>query len=273
MSSKSKDELSFIEHLEELRWHILKSLCAIIICGLVLFIFKDFLLSILMGPTRGSFPTYGWMCDMSARIGLGETLCFSPPDVTFQNVGTAEAFTLHITVSFMAGFIVAFPYVFYQFWSFIKPGLYEKEQKAARGVVIICSLLFLIGVSFGYFIVSPFAISFLLDYSFGGENIPTMASYVASMRMFTLPAGLIFELPIVIHFMSKVGLVTAQFMRTYQKHAFVIILIVASILTPPDVITQFLIAIPLFILYQLSIFIAKRNEKKYAKEIGTDEKA
>ncbi len=266
MSAKSKDDLSFIEHLEELRWHILKSLGAIIICGMAFFIFKDFLLSILMGPTRADFPTYGWMCDLSSKIGMGETLCLTPPNVQFQNVGTAEAFTLHITVSFMAGFIAAFPYIFYQFWQFIRPGLYEKEQVAARGVVLVCSFLFLTGVCFGYFIVAPFAISFLLDYSFGGTNIPTTASYVSSMRMFTLPAGLIFELPIVVHFMSKVGLVTAEFMRTYQKHAFVIILIVASILTPPDVITQFLIAIPLFILYQLSIFIARRNEKKYAKE-------
>lgn len=266
MSATAKDDLSFIEHLEELRWHILKSLGAIIIFGLAFFVFKDFLLSILMGPTRADFPTYGWMCNMSAKLGMGETLCLDPPNVEFQNIGTAEAFTLHITVSFMFGFIAAFPYVFYQFWQFIRPGLYEKEQKAARGVVFICSLLFLIGVLFGYYIVSPFAISFLLDYQFGGVNTPTMASYVGSMRMFTLPAGLIFELPIVIHFMSKVGLVTAKFMRTYQKHAFVIILIVASILTPPDVITQFLIAVPLFILYQLSIFIAKRNEKKYAKE-------
>jgi len=266
MSSKSKDDLSFIEHLEELRWHIIRALIAIVGAGTFFFIFKTFTTNLLMGPTKADFWTYRWMCNLSEKLNLGEGLCFGPPDIIFQNVGVAEPFTLHITVSFMLGFVAAFPYVFYEFWKFIKPGLYEKEQKAVRGVVTICSILFFIGVCFGYFILAPFAISFLLKYDFGGSNIPTMASYVASIKMFTLPSGLIFELPIVVYFLARVGLITADFMRQYQKHAFVVILIVAAILTPPDVITQFLIAIPLYVLYQLSIFIARQQEKKYNKE-------
>lgn len=264
----SKDNLTFLEHLEELRWHIIRALAVIVIIGSVFFVFKEFTENLIMAPTNPEFITYGLICDFSSYIGMGESLCFNPPTFAPQNIGVAEAFTLHITVSFLLGFVVSFPFVFYEFWKFIRPGLYEKEQKAVRGVVIICSLLFILGVAFGYFILAPFAITFLLNYDFGGVNIPTMASYVGSIKMFTLPAGLIFELPIVVFFLSKVGLVTSASMRQYQKHAFVVILIVAAILTPPDVITQFLIAIPLYILYQVSILIAKRNEKKLEKEMA-----
>ncbi|MBT8221058.1 MAG: twin-arginine translocase subunit TatC [Bacteroidia bacterium] len=266
--SKTKDDLTFLEHLEELRWHIIRSLIAIVVVGSVFFGMKGVTEGLIMGPTNPDFVTYGLICKLSQSLGLGEGLCFSPPAFAPQNIGVAEAFTLHITVSFLIGFVAAFPYVFYEFWKFIRPGLYDKEQKAIRGIVIICSLLFILGVGFGYFIIAPFAITFLLNYDFGGTNIPTMASYVGSMKMFTLPAGLIFELPIVVYFLSKVGLITSAFMKKYQKHAFVIILILAAILTPPDIITQFLIAIPLYILYQVSILIAKRMEKKREKEMN-----
>lgn len=265
----NKDDLTFIEHLEELRWHIIRSLIAIGILGIILFIFKSFTETLLKWPTYENFPTRVWLCEMSEKFNLGEGLCLPAPNIdSLIHVGVAEPFTMHIKVSFTLGFIAAFPYIFYEFWKFIKPGLYEKEQKAVSGIVIICSLLFFLGVVFGYFIIAPFATTFLMNYSFGGINTPTMASYIGLMRMFTLPSGLIFELPIVVYFLSKLGLVTAAGMRQYQKHAFIVILIVASIVTPPDVITQFLIAIPLFILYQLSIFIAKRQEKKLAKEMS-----
>lgn len=266
---KNKDDLTFIEHLEELRWHIIRSLIAVGVVGIFFFIFKSLTIALIKSPTYENFPTRVWLCKVSEKFSLGEALCLPAPNITnLQHIGVAEPFTMHISVSFMLGFIVAFPYIFYEFWKFIRPGLYEKEQKAVRGIVLICSLLFFIGVLFGYFIIAPFATTFLMNYSFGGINTPTMSSYISMMKMFTLPSGLIFELPIVVYFLAKIGLVTAEGMRTYQKHAFIVILIVASVVTPPDVITQFLIAIPLFILYQISILIAKRQEKKLEAEMA-----
>ena len=194
---------------------------------------------------------------------MGKTLCMVPP--AFQLIATefGEKFIVHIKVSVMLGFVVSFPYVFYQFWSFIAPGLYEEERKAARGVVFICSSLFIAGILFGYFIISPFAVSFLAGYEIKDvASTTTLSSYVSYMMMFTIPTGVIFELPVVVFFLAKVGLITAEFMQTYRRHAFVVILILAAIITPPDVVTQLLIGFPLYILYEISIIIARRVEKK-----------
>ena len=157
--------------------------------------------------------------------------------------------------------------VFYEFWSFIKPGLYPEERKYTRGIVFTCSVLFLIGVLFGYFVIAPFAINFLGSYEvFNVSNKPQLRSFLTYMVMFTIPAGLIFELPILVYFLAKVGLVTAEGMKTYRRHAIIGILMVAAILTPPDVVTQFLIGVPLFLLYEISIFIARRVERGEARK-------
>jgi sec-independent protein translocase protein TatC len=164
----------------------------------------------------------------------------------------------------MLGFVVAFPYVFYEIWRFVKPGLHKNEKNATRGVVFVCSLLFISGVLFGYYVISPFAISFLSNYTVGEltVNAPTLSSYVGYMIMFTLPAGLIFELPIVVYFLAKMGIMGPKTMKMYRKHALVGILVLAAMITPPDVITQFLIAIPLYTLWEISIIIAKRVYKE-----------
>ncbi|MEM6378335.1 MAG: twin-arginine translocase subunit TatC [Bacteroidota bacterium] len=267
------NEMSFLDHLEELRWHILRSLAAISITGIVLFIFGGWLFdAVIFGPTHDTFISYRVICNLSEQLGLGDSMCFGPPEFNPISVGVAENFIMSIKVSFIMGFFVAFPYVFYQIWSFIRPGLYKNERIATRGIVAICSFLFIIGVLFGYYIISPFAINFLVGYTIPGvTNSPTLSSFVTYMIMFTAPAGLIFELPIVVYFLSKVGLVTPDVMRTYRRHAIIAVLILAALITPPDVVTQFLIGIPLFILYEISIFVSRRVVKK--EEAKWDPKA
>jgi len=261
-------EMSFLEHLEELRWHIIRSLLAIVIIGIVLFLVQDWLFrSVIFGPTHKDFISYRAICDLSQQIGLGERMCFSPPEFRQQAIGFGESFITSIKVCFIAGFIAAFPYVFWEIWRFISPGLYDKERNATRGVVFICSFLFILGVLFGYFIIAPFAVNFLAGYTIPGvENAPTLSSFINYMVMFTAPAGLIFELPIVVYFLSKIGLVTPQLMRTYRRHSIIFILLLSALITPPDVVTQFLIGIPLFILYEISIIISRRVEKQEKKK-------
>jgi sec-independent protein translocase protein TatC len=261
-------EMSFFDHIEELRWHIVKSVAAIIAVGIVIFLLGDAVFqNIIFGPKEEWFLSYRAICNLSNAIGLGDNLCFSPPPFEVQATQFAEAFITHIKVAFIGGFVVAFPYVFYQIWSFIKPGLYEEEQKAARGTVFICSVLFSLGVLFGYFIISPFAVNFLAGYEIPGVvNNPTLSSYVSYMVMFTVPAGVAFELPVVMYFLARVGLVSSDFLRSYRKHSVVVILILAAIITPPDVVTQCLIGIPLYFLYEASIIIVSRVEKKAALE-------
>lgn len=268
-ASVEEAEMSFLDHLEELRWHIIRSLIAIVAIGIVLFIFKDWYFdTVLLGPTQEGFVSYAFFCNLSEWLHISGALCFEPPNFQIQAIEFAETFIIHVKTAFIGGFVAAFPYIFYEIWKFIQPGLYKNEQKVTRGVVFICSTLFLIGVLFGYYVISPFAINFLMGYNLPGViNNPTISSVIGYMVMFTLPAGLIFELPIVVYFLSKLGLVTANGMKQYRKHSLIGILALSAIITPPDVVTQFLIGIPLYILYELSIGIAKRGEKQYNKDL------
>lgn len=259
-------EMSFLEHLEELRWHLVRAVVGTVLIAVVVFVAGNFVFdAILFGPTKPEFISYRIIC----RLG-GEALCFTPPPIEFITPNFGEKFLTHIKISLMLGLMVAFPYVFWELWRFVRPGLYENERRATRGIVLICSLLFILGVGFGYFVIAPFAVTFLASYNVQGIETATtsLSSFVNYMIMFTLPAGLVFELPVVVYFLAKVGLVTADFMRTYRKHALVIILLAAAIITPPDVVTQFLIGIPLYILYEISIFIAQRIEKQEAEKLA-----
>lgn len=264
-SPEVEKEMSFLDHLEELRWHVIRSLIAIASVGIIFFIFKNWYFdTVLLGPTRKDFVSYAFFCNISEWLRISGALCFEPPEFSIQAVKFAETFIIHIKTAFIGGFVAAFPYVFYEIWRFIRPGLYPEERKVTSGVVFICSSLFIIGVLFGYFVIAPFAINFLMGYTLPGvENNPTISSLMVYMVMFTLPAGLIFEMPIVVYFLSKLGLVTPEWMRKYRRHSIIGILALSALLTPPDVVTQFLIGIPLYILYELSIGIAKRGEKQY----------
>ena len=262
--NKGESEMSFLEHLEILRWHIIRSIIAIFTCAIGIFlVHKWFFKTIIMAPTREDFFSYRVFCKISNWIGLGDRMCIKPPEFEVIAVGFGETFITSIKVSIIAGFILAFPYVLYEVWKFIKPGLYDKEAKLARGFVGVCSILFLLGVLFGYFIISPFAVNFLAGYNLPDVvNKPSLASYIGYLIMFTAPAGLTFELPVIVYFLAKLGVVNDKMMRKYRRHAIVFILGGSAILTPPDIITQFLIGIPLFFLYEISIIIAKRIQKE-----------
>jgi len=274
MSKNQTKEMSFFEHLEELRWHILRSLLVVTLAGIVLFIFQDwFFKQVIFGPTQKDFFSYQFICKLSHAVGLGDNMCFSPPEFKKQAIGFGEAFITSVSISFTAGLIFAFPYVFWELWRFVSPGLYAAERNAARGVVFICSFLFMMGVGFGYYIIAPFAINFLVGYTIPGvENTPTLDSYIGYMVMFTLPMGLVFELPIVVYFLAKVGLIGPGTMRDFRRHAVVVILIVAAFLSPPDAVSQVLIALPLFGLYEVSILVAAREANKRAKREAEEEK-
>lgn len=269
-SGTEEAEMSFMEHLEVLRWHIIRSLIAVIIVAIVVFIAKDIVFDyIIFAPKYDWFLPYQTMCSFSEMIGMGQQMCITPPDFDVIATQFGERFIVHIKVSIILGIIVAFPYIFYEFWKFIRPGLYEEEQKAARGIVFVCSALFLTGVCFGYFVISPFAVTFLAGYEIADVRSTTsLSSFVTYMTMFTLPAGLIFELPIVVYLFSKLGIIGPDFLRTYRKHAFIIILMLSAMITPPDIVTQFLISIPLYILYEVSIRISKRVVAQREKELA-----
>ena len=260
---EKENEMSFLEHLEELRWHLIRSVIAIVVVAIVVFITEDFVFgSVIYGPRNAGFLSYRALC------ALSEQLCFTPRPIHLQAIEVGEQFFTHMKVSFVMGFVVTFPYIFWEIWRFVKPGLYKKEQEATTGVVLVCSTLFLTGICFGYFVISPFALNFLLGYDLAGEILaaPTLSSYVNTMAMVTLPSGLVFELPIAVYFFTKLGLLTPEIMRNYRRHSLIIILILAAIITPPDIVTQCLIGVPLFILYEASIFISERVIRKQKQE-------
>ncbi len=261
-----EQEMSFLDHLDVLRKHILRSLIAVIVCGIIIYVLGNTIFDkIIFGPKSPGFISYKLFCNLSEWLSI-DALCMQPVPFEIITVGLGEAFMTHLKVAFVGGIVMAFPYIFYQFWQFIKPGLRSKEIRTTRGVVFVCSFLFVLGVLFGYFIISPFAINFLAGYEVSSVvNTVTLTSFVNYMVMFTLPTGIAFELPLVIFYLAKLGVVTPEGMRQYRRHAAIVILIVASIITPPDAITQLLIGVPIYILYEMSIFIAAREVKKYEK--------
>ncbi|MFL2616905.1 MAG: twin-arginine translocase subunit TatC [Flavobacteriaceae bacterium] len=261
------NEMSFLDHLEDLRWHILRSFIAILICGSIAFIFKDFIFDkIIFGPKNVDFFTYEILCKISNFIGFNDGFCITELPFRIQSRTMAGQFSAHIWTSIASGFIISFPFVLYQFWSFISPGLYLNEKKHARGFIFISSILFFIGVLFGYYVICPLSINFLGNYTVSSEifNDFDLSSYIGLVRASVLASGLIFELPIIIYFLTKIGLVTPEILVKYRKFALVGVLILAAVITPPDVASQIIVAIPIVILYQISIYISrivvKRNK-------------
>lgn len=260
--------MGFLDHLEALRWHILRAAFSILVCGIIVFSAKEFTFNTLIfGPLRKDFITYRFLCS------LGEAACMSPPNITLTTREFGEQFFVHFRVAFWLGLILSFPLVVWEIWKFVKPGLYENERKVTRGIVLVCSLLFLSGVMFGYFVIAPFAITWLGNYSVGmaAVNAPTLSSYVNYITMFTIPTGLIFELPMGAYFLGKIGIISSAFLRNYRRHAIVIIFIVAAIVTPPDVVSQILISLPVLVLYEVSIMVVRSIERKDALALEASE--
>ncbi|MCH2489708.1 MAG: twin-arginine translocase subunit TatC [Flavobacteriales bacterium] len=263
-------EMSFLDHLEELRWHLIRATIAVVLMASIAFIAKSFIFDVLLlGPKQADFPTYRLLCKAARFIGM-ESFCFEELPFRIQSRTMAGQFSAHIWTSITAGFIVAFPYVLYEFWKFISPGLRNEERKTSRGFIIVASFLFFIGVLFGYYVVTPLSINFLGSYKVSEQvfNDFDLSSYISLVRASVLASGLIFELPIIIYFLTKIGVVTPEFLRKYRKFALVIVLIISAVITPPDIASQVIVAVPVVILYEISIYISKavvRKQKRKAK--------
>ena len=254
----TQKEMTFLEHLEELRWHLIRSLVAIVVLGIVVFLAKDFVWHhIILAPSRLDFWTYQMLCRAGEWL-QSEGLCISDLPFIIQSRKMTGQFTMHITTSFLIGLIISFPYVFWEIWSFIAPGLYDKERKSTRGAVFFVSLLFMIGVFFGYYIISPLSVNFLSHYKVDATimNEFELTNYVTTISMIVLSTAILFQLPMIVYVLTKAGLVTPDGMRYYRRHAIIAILLLGALLTPPDPISQVLIAVPLFGLYQVSIYIS-----------------
>lgn len=262
-------EMSFLDHLEELRWHLIRSTIAIVVFGTVAFIAKEFIFDVLLfGPKKSDFPTYKLLCKAATYLNFKESFCFEELPFRIQSRTMAGQFSAHIWTSITAGIIIAFPYIIYEFWKFVSPGLKKGERRNSRGFIIIASFLFFLGVLFGYYVVTPLSINFLGSYKVSEQvfNDFDLSGYIALVRASVLASGLIFELPIIIYFLTKIGLVTPELLKKYRKFALVIMLIVSAVITPPDIASQVIVAVPVIILYEVSIFISKAVVRKQRKK-------
>ncbi len=271
MKNSEKKEAPFLSHLEILRWHLVRASIAIVVCASVAFFYSRFIFDhILFAPRNPEFITNRLVCEVAKMTGIS-SICINSTPFQLINISMAGQFSTDIWVSIYAGLLVAFPFVFWEIWRFISPALYEKEQKYARGAVFFSSLLLFLGVLFGYFIILPFSVDFLGNYSVSNQvlNQINIESYISTVTSVILASGIAFELPIVIYFLSKIGLVNPPFLKKYRKHAVLVILIVAAIITPPDVFSQVMVTVPLLFLYEVSILISKRVVKNRDVELAT----
>lgn len=263
---EEEEGMSFLDHLEALRWHILRAISAVLILTIIAFLAKSIVFGvIILGPSKVDFITYRLFCDLGNFLGIA-ALCIDKLPFTLQSREMTSQFSMHMTSSLVVGFVVAFPYLFWEVWRFISPGLYDKEKNAARGAVFFVSFLFFLGASFGYFVLAPMSINFLANYQLDPSivNEFDISSYISTLTMLVLASAIMFQLPVVVYFLSKSGLVTSGMLISYRRHAIVVILIVSAIITPPDVVSQVLIAMPILVLYEAGIQIAKRLEKEKA---------
>jgi sec-independent protein translocase protein TatC len=275
---KGEGEMSFLDHLEELRWHIVRSVGAVLILMVVAFVSAGWIFdNIIFAPAHTDFPTFRLLCNIAERTGA-EGLCVKEIPFKIQSRYMTGQFSMQFMSAFVIGLILAFPYVFWEIWRFVKPGLYVKERKYSRGAVAAVTFLFACGIGFGYYVLCPMSIWFFSTYSISEVivNEFDITSYVQTIVALVFGSGLLFQLPVVIFFMTRIGLVTPKFLRKYRKHAIIIILILAAIITPPDPLSQTIIAVPLYLLYEISILISaielRRKLKKEEELARQDEK-
>jgi sec-independent protein translocase protein TatC len=259
-------EMTFIDHLEELRWHIIRSVLAVLAGAILIFANASYVVDqIFMGPAHKDFITYQWLCALGNKLGLADVLCLTDFQISFQSTAMTEQFLATFTIAFAGGFILAFPYVFWELWRFIKPALHPKELKGTNGAIAWISILFFLGVAFGYFILTPFMVNFYANYKLSPliEIRPTLSDYIENLMYLTVGIGLLFQLPFVLMLLTKVGILSTQTLRDIRKYAFVVILILAAIITPStDPFSLALVSLPLYLLYEMSITLSVRTERK-----------
>jgi len=274
MARKKADpnNMSFLDHVEELRWCLIRSIAGILIGAIIVGFNSEFVFdTVIFGPKKADFPTYGFFCDVGHYFGIVSDFCDPNFGFKVQSKEMSDEFSAHIWTSIILGFIIAFPWVLWQVWRFIAPGLKSNEKKYSTAFITVSSLLFFTGVIFGYYLIAPLSVHFMVTYDLSKEVVtePSLASYIDYIKASVLASGLLFELPIIIYFLTKIGLATPQGLRKSRKMALVIVLIVAAVITPPDIASQIIVAIPVLILYEVSIFISmyvlyrqKKNDKK-----------
>lgn len=271
MAKKQLSEMSFLDHLEELRWLLVRSTMAVLLVAIVTFFVSDYIFDVIIfGPTKADFITYRFFCDLSHQLGFADSICISETDMgsfIIQNTEVEGQVNTLVWICITAGFILGFPYILWEIWKFISPALYEKEKKNAKRFIFFSSLLFFLGVLFGYFVVVPMSVNFFATFKISDvvKNQFSIASYIGMVKTSVIASGLFFELPIIIYFLTKLGLVTPSFLRKYWRYAVVIILIVSAIVTPPDVVSQVIVAVPMLIIYEISILISRivyKNQNK-----------
>jgi sec-independent protein translocase protein TatC len=268
-------EMSFIDHLEELRWHIIRAVIAVLVAAIGVFIFvREIVDQVLLAPAHDNFITYKWLCDAGHFLRLGNTLCMGGTKVSFLSTEMTSQFISSFTIAFVGGFVIAFPYVFWEFWRFVRPALSTKELKKTRGVIFWVSFLFFLGVAFGYYVLTPFMVNFYFSYSLSSliEIKPTFSDYLENLIYTTVGIGVLFQMPLLVAVLTRIGIITSRFLKKYRRHAFIIILIAAAIITPStDPFSLTLVTIPLYALYEASIVVAARINKARALE-QTEEK-
>ncbi len=268
MAKKNINEMSFMDHLEDLRWLLVRSTAAVLIAAVGVFFVSDYIFDvILFGPLNPNFVTYRSFCDLSHYLGFQESICVTELDFILQNTAMEGQVNILIWICIVGGIILAFPYILYELWKFISPALYSKERKNAKMFIFSASILFFLGVLFGYYLVIPMSVNFFATFKVSAlvKNEFNIESYVGMVKSSVLASGLFFEMPIIVYFLTRLGLVTPVFLRKYWKWAVVIILIVAAIVTPPDVVSQVIVAIPMLLIYELSILISKIVHKNKLK--------
>lgn len=262
-------EMSFLQHLEEFRWHLVRSAAVIMIFAIAAFCLNDFVFdTIIFGPLQQDFISYKALCSLGHKIGAGDVMCMTIKPAHLQTLSASEQFFNHMWISFLCGIILGFPFVLWELWKFVRPALKNKEIGPVKIFVVIASVLFLIGIFFGYFLLFPMSYNFLINYQVSSSGIVqtqnTFDDYISLISTMTLVAGIIFEMPILVYFLTRMTLLTPEFMRKYRKHAVIIILIAAAVITPsPDVTSQMVVAIPMYLLYEISVFVSKWVMKKH----------
>lgn len=268
--------MSFIDHLEELRMHVVRSLLAVVVVAIVIFVYRDWVFdNIITGPINPDFFTYKALCNLSRQLHLGNALCMPPVQISMQSTTFGGQFVSSITMAFIGGIIVSFPYIFWEFWRFIKPALHENEVKNTRFVIFWVSFFFFLGAAFGFYLLGPFTFNFLASFQLGQKGMlvtrPTLTDYLDNLTNIILGCGLAFELPVLAYLLTRIGLINPGFLKASRKYAIVILLVIAAVITPsPDWMSQMIVFVPLWLLYELSVIVSakvtREEKEREAKE-------
>ena len=265
-------EMSFLQHLEELRWHLVRSAVVVMLLAITAFCMNNFVFdTVIFGPLRQDFISYRALCALGYKLGAGDVMCMVVKHQTLQTLSASEQFFNHMWIALLSGLIVGFPYVLWEVWRFISPALKDREIKPVRLFIFIASVLFLIGIAFGYFLLFPMSYNFLINYQVSDSGIVqtnnTFDDYISLISTMTFVSGIIFEMPVLVYFLSRMTLLTPQFMRKYRKHAVIVILIAAAVITPsPDVTSQMVVAIPMYLLYEISVLVSASVVRRQQQE-------